>query len=254
MSNFRLTYENKGDVLAVVRKNKKASDVLCLSDSAKAGELEMTLDKDEKFEPTPNIKKERDVLYIFGQSGSGKSFYVQMYAKNYKVMYPKNPIYVFSTLADDKEGLDKIKGIKRIKLDAEFINDAIIPTADFSNSLVIFDDVDNISDKKTKAVVWTYLNNMLQTGRHFNISVALTFHVSAGGNQTKMILNEATSLTFFPTTIGGRNLKYICDSYLGMEKEQIKKMKKIETRWLTIHKTYPKVILSEKTAFILKND
>lgn len=254
MSNFRLTYENKGDVLAVVRKNKKASDVLCLSDSAKAGELEMTLDKDEKFEPTPNIKKERDVLYIFGQSGSGKSFYVQMYAKNYKVMYPKNPIYVFSTLADDKEGLDKIKGIKRIKLDAEFINDAIIPTADFSNSLVIFDDVDNISDKKTKAVVWTYLNNMLQTGRHFNISVALTFHVSAGGNQTKMILNEATSLTFFPTTIGGRNLKYICDSYLGMEKEQIKKMKKIESRWLTIHKTYPKVILSEKTAFILKND
>jgi len=254
MSGFRLTYENKGDVLAIVRKGKKAESVLCLSDSAKSGENEMTLDANEKFEPTPNVSKERDVLYIFGQSGSGKSYYVQMYAQNYKTLHPKNNMYVFSSLESDKGGLDKIKGIKRIKLDEAFINDAVIPTADFTNSLVIFDDVDNISDKKTKAVVWTYLNNMLQTGRHFNISVAMTFHVSAGGNQTKMILNEATSLTFFPTTIGGRNLKYICDSYLGMDKEQIKKLKKINSRWITVVKSYPKVILSEKQAFILKND
>jgi len=252
--NYKLTFENKGEVLAVVKKGKKAESILCLSDSARSGENEMELKDTEKFEPCPNTNKERDVLYIFGQSGSGKSFYVQMYAGNYRVLHPKNNIYVFSSLESDKGGLDKIKGIKRIKLDADFINDAIIPTADFTNSLVIFDDVDNISDKKTKAVVWTYLNNMLQTGRHFSISVAMTFHVSAGGNQTKMILNEATSLTFFPTTIGGRNLKYICDSYLGMDKDQIKKLKKINSRWITIHKTYPKVILSEKNAFILKND
>ena len=254
MSSYRLTYENKGDVLAVVRKGKKIESVLCLSDSAKAGETEMTLEKDERYEPTPNASKERDVLYVFGQSGSGKSYYIQMYAKNYKTLFPKNPIYVFSTLTEDKEGLDKIKGIKRIKLDDEFVNAEMIPTADFSNSLILFDDVDNISQKKLKDVVWKYLNNFLQTGRHFNISVAMTFHVSAGGCQTKMILNEATSLTFFPSVIGGRNLKYICDSYLGMSKEEIKKIKKIETRWITVVKSYPKVILSEKQAFILKNE
>lgn len=254
MSNYKLTLESKGDVIALIKKGKKPEAVLSLSDSARTGYTELELDGTENFSPCPNTNKERDVLYIFGQSGSGKSFYVQMYANNYRQLFPKNNIFVFSTLDSDKEGLDKIKGIKRIKLDAEFINDEIIPTADFTDSLVIFDDVDNISDKKTKAVVWTYMNNFLQTGRHHKISCAITFHVSAGGNQTKMILNEATSLTFFPATIGGRNLKYICDSYLGMDKEQIKKLKKINSRWITVQKTYPKIILSEKVAFILKND
>lgn len=253
MANYKLTYENRGDILAIVKKGKKAEAVLSLAENARSGETEVSLDG-EKFEPCPNTNKERDVLYIFGQSGSGKSYYVQMYANNYRQLFPKNNIFVFSTLDSDKEGLDKIKGLKRIKLDAEFINDEIVPTVDFKNSLIIFDDVDNISDKKTKAVVWTYMNNFLQTGRHHCISVAITFHVSAGGNATKMILNEATSLTFFPATIGGRNLKYICDSYLGMDKEQIKKLKKLNSRWITVQKTYPKVILSEKNAFILKNE
>jgi hypothetical protein len=253
-NNYKLTLEPKGEVLGIVRKGKKAEAVLSLSDSARSGGFELSLDNGETYQPCPNTNKERDVLYVFGQSGSGKSYYVQMYANNYKHLYPKNNIYVFSTLDSDKEGLDKIKGIKRIKLSKEFIEDEMIPTVDFKDSLVIFDDVDNISDKKLKNTVWLYLNNFLQTGRHHKISVAITFHVSAGGNATKMILNEATSLTFFPATIGGRNLKYICDSYLGMEKEQIKKLKKINSIWITVLKTYPKVILSEKEAFILKND
>jgi hypothetical protein len=254
MSNYKLTYEPKGDVLGIVRKGKKAEAVLSIAENARSGGNEIKLEGNEKFEPCPNTNKNRDVLYIFGQSGSGKSFYVYLYGNNYKQLYPKNSIYVFSTLDSDKEGLDRIKGIKRIKLDQDFVNDEIIPTEDFKDSLVIFDDVDNISDKKTKNTVWTYMNNFLQTGRHFNISVVVTFHVSAGGTATKMILNEATSFTFFPATIGGRNLKYICDSYLGMDKEQIKKLKNIDSRWITVHKTYPKVILSEKEAFILRND
>jgi hypothetical protein len=254
MANYRLTYENTGDVIALVRKGKTPEAVLHLSDSARSGETEMKLTNEDRYEPCPNTARERDVLYIFGQSGSGKSFYVQMYANNYRKLFPKNNIYVFSTLTEDKGGLDKIKGIKRIKLNDEFVNDPIIPTAEFSKSLIVFDDVDNIADKKTKGVVWSYLNNFLQTGRHYNISVAMTFHVSAGGVQTKMILNEATSLTFFPSVIGGRNLKYICDGYLGMSKEEIKKLKKLDSRWITVQKTYPKVILSEKEAFILKNE
>jgi hypothetical protein len=254
MNHYKLTFENKGDVLGLVRKGKKAEAVLSITDTARSGSEMVSLEKDEKFEPCPNTSKERDVLYIFGQSGSGKSFYVYLYASNYRQLFPKNNLFVFSTLDSDKEGLDKIKGLKRIKLAKEFIEDEMIPTSDFKDSLVIFDDVDNIGDKKTKDVVWKYMNNFLQTGRHHNISVAITFHVSAGGNATKMILNEATSLTFFPATIGGRNLKYICDSYLGMDKEQIKKLKKLNSRWITVLKTYPKVILSEKEAFILRNE
>jgi hypothetical protein len=249
--NYKLTYEDIGDSLAVIKGSKY---VLSISDKSKNGTNEIILDKNESFLPMPNINKDRDVNYIFGQSGSGKSFYVVLYAQQYKKIFSKNPIYIFSALDSDKEGIDKIKGIKRIKLDKDFIDDEIIPTEEFKNSLIIFDDVDNISDKSLKKKVWAYMNNFLQTGRHFKISLCITFHISAGGNDTKMIINEATSITYFPATIGGRNLKYMLDSYLGLDKKQIEKVKKLNSRWITILKTYPKVILSEKECFILKND
>jgi len=201
-----------------------------------------------------NRNKNLKIVGFFGQSGSGKSFYVYLYALNYKKKYPKNSIYVFSTLDSDKEGLDKIKGIKRLALNKDFTNDEMIPIDEFKDSLVIFDDVDNISDKLLKKKVWQTMNSMLQTGRHFKISMAITFHVSAGGNDTKMIINEATAITYFPQTVGGRNLKYMLDSYMGLDKEQIKRIKKLNSRWITIQKTYPKVILSEKECYILKND
>ena len=251
MSEYRLTFEDDGQPIAKIQGSKHT---VYLNNTSKHSTEIVELPKNESFTPMPNTSKERDVLYIFGQSGSGKSYYVYLYALNYKKCYPKNPIYVFSTLESDKEGLDKIKGIKRIKLNKEFTDDIMIPTDEFKNSLIIFDDVDNISDKPLKKKVWAYLNTFLQTGRHFNISLAITFHVSAGGNETKMIINEATSITWFPATIGGRNLKYMLDSYLGLDKEQIKKIKKLESRWITIIKSYPKVILSEKTAYVLRND
>jgi hypothetical protein len=249
--NYKLTFEDNGDSLAIIKGTKH---VISLSDKSKYSSEEIVLDKNETFSPMPNINKNRDVLYIFGSSGSGKSYYVFLYAQQYKKLYPKNNIYVFSTLDSDKEGIDKIKGIKRIKLNKEFVDDELIPTEEFKNSLIIFDDVDNISDKQLKKRVWAYMNNFLQTGRHFNISLAITFHISAGGADTKMIINEASSITFFGATIGGRNLKYMLDSYLGLDKQQINKVKKLNSRWITILKTYPKVILSEKECYILKND
>jgi hypothetical protein len=248
--DFKLTFENDGSSIATIKGTKHT---VSLAQNPKQSTEEIILDSNETFQPMPNASKERDVLYIFGQSGSGKSYYVYLYGMNYKKLYPKNSIYVFSTLDSDKEGLDKIKGIKIIKLDKEFIDDELIPMDEFKNSLVIFDDVDNIADKALKKRVWSYMNSMLQTGRHFKISMAITFHVSAGGADTKMIINEATHITYFPATVGGRNIKYMLDSYLGLDKKQIDKVKKLNSRWITVVKSYPKVILSEKDCFVLRN-
>ena len=95
---------------------------------------------------------------------------------------------------------------------------------------------------------------MLQTGRHYKISMCITYHVGCNGASTKMILNESTSITFFPQVIGSRNLKYICESYLGLSKAQIEKFKKIDTRAVTIHRTYPKVYVTDREIGILRLD
>jgi hypothetical protein len=65
-------------------------------------------------------------------------------------------------------------------------------------------------------------------------------------------LNECNSITFNYRTFGNRTLKYLLDSYLGLDKKQIERLKKLDGRMITILKTYPKLVLSEKELYILE--
>lgn len=259
MSSYKLNVEGNGDCLAIMKSDnkkmsKKFQPMICIGEGSLNKMEDVKLNASEHFELIPNINKERDVLYVIGQSGSGKSYFVSQYGKNYKSFYPKNSIYVFSTLNEDKDGIDRIGKINRIKLDDEFVDGEVIDTKEFEKSLIIFDDIDNISSKKIKDCVFKYLNNFLQTGRHYKISLCITYHIGCSGHATRMILNECTSITYFGATIGGKNLKYLLDSYLGLDKKAIEKIKKLESRAITIMKTYPKVVVSEKEMYILRND
>lgn len=214
-------------------------------------ELNMLKPK-ETVQHIPNKKRERDVLYISGQSGSGKSYYTMKYANEYRKMYPKNPIYLFSSLNEDKSSIDKVKDLKRIKLTPELLT-TDLKTSDFKDSLVIFDDTDVIRDKAMRLKVLSVLNMLLETGRHSRTSVILTYHLPTNGLETRRILNEAHSVTIFPANCGGRAMKYLLENYFGMSKEDIKKVKKLPSRWVTLLKTYPNVVLYEKGAYVLND-
>jgi len=253
-----MNYENIGKVVAkVINKNDKKKDkIISISDKTADLDNPMTkivLNKSfETIQQIPNKQQERQILYITGASGSGKSYYTQLYCSEYKKLYPKNEIYLFSSINEDSS-IDKIKGLQRFILDDAFLKEEIT-AEDFKNSMVIFDDTDVISNKALKFKINSILNILLETGRHFNASVIYTSHIATAGIDTKRILNEAHSITIFPSSLGGRSLKYLLDNYLGFDKEQIKKVKKLDSRWTTICKTFPMVILSEKEAYLLKND
>jgi hypothetical protein len=168
-------------------------------------------------------------------------------------MYPKRDVFMFSSLADDTT-LDKLKYLKRIKIKETPFLTGSVGAEDFKDTLCIFDDVDVISNKEVKNKVFKLLNEMLEIGRHFNISVIFTSHCATMGNDTKRILNECHSITIFPKNLGGKTSKYLLDQYLGMDKEQIKKLKKVNSRWVTILKTYPQCIISEKCAWVINNE
>jgi len=253
-----MNYENIGKVVAkVINKNdRKKAKIISISD--KTADLDNPMNKIvltktfETIQQIPNKQQERQILYITGASGSGKSYYTQLYCSEYKKLFPKNEIYLFSSINEDSS-IDKIKGLQRFILDDAFLKEEII-AEDFKNSMVIFDDTDVISNKALKFKINSILNILLETGRHFNASVIYTSHIATAGIDTKRILNEAHSITIFPSSLGGRSLKYLLDNYLGFDKEQIKKVKKLDSRWTTICKTFPMVILSEKEAYLLKND
>jgi hypothetical protein len=248
-----MNFENIGSPIALLVDEKDSKKNKTLSVCAKKEDVvtplyNMELKPNHHFQQIPNKNIERSILYITGASGSGKSYYTAQYIKEYKKMYPKREIYLFSSINDDAV-LDKLK-VKRIQLNEDLIREPIT-AEDFKDSLVIFDDTDAITNKLMKTKVNNILNSILQTGRHFSVSCILTFHTATGGRDTKMILNEAHSITIFPHGLGGRTLKYLLMDYMGLDKHQVKKSKTLESRWVTICKTYPMVVLSEKEAYTL---
>ena len=252
MSNIQLNLENNGDVIAIIKKDKKMAAVVSLGEGSKFGTNDLILKgDDELFQLIPNVKKERSCRAIFGQAGSGKSFWCCEYIKEYIKLYPKRPIYLFTTITSEIGCLKEIKKIKIIELNESFANDDI-PLEEFKQSLCLFDDVDNIRNKQLKKKLFQTLNDCLQVGRKFEIEVLITFHIATAGNDTKIILNECNSVSFNYKTFGNRALKYLLDAYLGLDKKQIERIKKLDGRMITVLKTYPKLVLSEKELYVLE--
>ena len=246
----------KGKLIAIVKdaenekkRSKKTNKFLYVDDKYNKSFNKYECDYNETIQQLPDKETERSILYITGPSGSGKSYYTRNYILEYKKMFPKNNIYIFSSLSND-ETLDKIPKIKRIKFTDKFLsNDFNIEQ--FKNTLVIFDDVDAETNKLKKAKIYGILNIILNTGRHEKVSAIFTSHLSCAGNETKLILSEAHSITIFPKNMGNRSLNYLMDSYFGLDKHQINYIKKINSRWVTLIKTYPSVLISEKECIVL---
>lgn len=196
-----------------------------------------------KFQQTPDTTKERDILYITGPSGSGKSTYVVNYLKEYKKAYKSRSIFVLSSLKED-ETLDKITGLKRIKLDDKMWQEPLEAEL-FKDSCVIADDVDVISDKKIREAVIKLINQVLEIGRHFNISLLMTNHLSTAGRDTRRILNEAHAIVYFPHSGSSHGIKYLLTEYCGISKKDMMIAKKSGSRYCCIFKNYPCVMMTE---------
>ena len=164
---------------------------------------QLKIANDSKFQHIPDTTKEREILYITGPSGSGKSTYTRKYLEQHKKKYKNRPIYLFSSLPSD-DSLDKV-GPKRIKLDERMHTDPI-KVEELRESICIFDDIDVISDKKIREAVYDILNQVLEIGRHYKIHCVVTNHLPTNGKDTRRILNEAHTVTYFPHNSSGKNL------------------------------------------------
>jgi len=236
------------------KKGNKGSPVLSLDTDGEAFTKypAIQLREGETFQPVVDTTKERSILYVTGASGSGKSYYTQAYAKEYKKKFPDNDIFLFSSISEDSS-IDKIKDLNRINIkNADFLKDELT-AKDFANSLVIFDDTDVIPDKKVRNKVNAVRDSILETGRHFKVFCVFTSHIACNAVETKRILNESHTITFFPSSMNGRALQYLLGSYLGFDKEQIKTIKDADTRWVTVYKTYPQVLLTQHFCGLVKD-
>ena len=249
-----MNFEEIGVPIAkVINLKSKKERVLYVSDEDDDSNFESYICKqNEIIQPIPNEQAERFVSYITGMSGSGKSYYSKLLAIQYNQLYKKRPVYLFSMIQDDDKSLSGIRNLKRVPLNEEFLNYQY-DAEDFKNCLVIMDDVDCLVDKRFKNKIKEILLMILQTGRHNQTSIIYCSHVACNGPDTKIILNECQSITIFLKTMQGRAIKYLLENYLSLDKKQIHHLKTIKSRWITISKTYPNVVLAQNQAYILKN-
>ena len=212
----------------------------------------LTLPDEGKFQQIPDTTKARDIIFCFGPSGSGKSSYTLKYLQEYKKKYKQNEIYLFSALTED-ETIDQLKDIKRIKVDETLVSDPL-DIIEFKHSCVVFDDIDVIGNKHIREAVYKILNQILELGRHHHITCIITNHLATNGKDTRRILNECGSITYFPSSGSVKGINYLLETYVGMDKKDILKAKQTKSRWITVFKHYPQVVMGEKNLWLLSED
>ena len=212
----------------------------------------VTLPPDSSFRVVPtDDPKVRQIFYIAGASGSGKSWIARGIAEAYRKFFPDRPVYLVSQLKED-ETLDGMKGGKPIRLNLDRLVEAPPELKEMSNSLWLFDDYDTFK-KPYDAMTEDLINRIAIMGRHYTISMCCMTHYLTNYKKTRLLLTESTHFVLYPQSTGAKPLSYLLGTHLGMESKEIHELKKLG-RWILVHKNYPQYLLSEHTAKLLHQD
>jgi hypothetical protein len=198
--------------------------------------------------PDKNPEK-RNVYYIAGASGSGKSHIAKGLAEKYQKQFPHRDVYLISKLQEDAT-LDSMKKPPiRLKLDKILAN----PMKDlepFRDCMIIFDDYDSFTKPYDK-LVETMMNDIATMGRHTNTTMLALTHYLSNYKKTRLMLTEATHFVLYPQSTGLQALTYLLKTYIGMDKKDIQKLRSSSTRWVCIHKNFPMYAITENMAWLI---
>lgn len=209
------------------------------------------LPDESTFQPIPDPDpKARQIWYVAGISGSGKSYFAKGIAENYKKLFPDREIYLISKYnVDDDDTLGKMRigRPKSISLDS-LLND-YPDINEFENCLVIFDDYDTLSPPYDK-VVQKLIDDLAIRGRHTATSMCVLSHYLTNYKKTRLILGEAHFIVLYPMATSFKAMKYVCEHHCGLTKDEVQSLKKLG-RWVCIHKVFPQYLISQHTARLL---
>jgi hypothetical protein len=216
-----------------------------------SSDKKVDLDDDGLFEllPSPNPEK-REVWYIAGASGSGKSYIARGLAFYYKKLFPDRDVYLVSKLEEDST-LDALPFLKRIMVQS-FVDD-YPDLEEFKDCMVIFDDYDTLTGDAEK-VITKIIDDLAIMGRHTNTTMLCLSHYLTQYKKTRLLLNEATHIVVYPLSTSYHALKYLLKNYVGVEEDTIKAMRKSGSRWLCFTKHYPQIAITQRSAEVLHQD
>lgn len=197
-----------------------------------------------KLEPLPPSGGQQDVLLVTGPAGSGKSHFLRTYATNYQGMFPDRSVFLVSSLNED-ETLDAMpKPPTRLDLMRLAASPTIGDVDKWKNSLLLIDDIEGMTDKQAASIL--QIQDVVATkGRHNNCSLIRSAHLSTDYRRTRVILSEAKAFVIFPSAGNKQGYMRLLTEYGGMSKAEAMELLRRPDRWLMVHFSKPRYVLSE---------
>ena len=203
---------------------------------------------DEYMEIFPTQDPER--VYISGPNGSGKSYISGVYARNYNMIFPKNKIVLISPHADT--AYTGVTNILKLDINDESLYDESLDLSRFQNTLIIFDDIDGLANKKNRLFLENFQKEVIMNGRKLNIHCLSISHMLMNSNQTRHIISEATRTVIFPQAGSTYHIDRYLKIYCGFTKEVIQQILRINSRWVCVNNTAPQYVLYDKGIYLVQ--
>ena len=194
----------------------------------------------------------RFVQFIGGRSGAGKSYASAGLIKVFQKLHPGSPVFGVCKTKLKDDAVYAPLGIKQLPVSVFYAATGKLDIkALFGDGgcLVLFDDWDSFEGEEMETVL-AAIKDIVNLGRKMNISIICTSHMLSDYAKTRVILREAQYLTFFPEHEQAGAMEYTCRKTLGLKADVVEEMNHLG-RWVTLHNTRPKFLLSKNKAFMI---
>jgi len=241
------------------RKRKRPAAAAAAAASARSsrsnyrkGVSSIQLAPDEHFliEPTHLKGEFRDIVYLSGQSGCGKSTMIKKFCERYRRIWPKRHIVLVSALEEDSTLRTNEPPLYIQRLNLQSLVDRPVELDELQDVLLIFDDVEGMP--KDMAVAVQELADLVgNRGRHQATSLLYASHLSTDYKRTRNLLMESHWYVFYPSATSAKQLVHLLSTYGGLDREQVHAARRLPSRWVALRKMYPPVIMYDGGAYIL---
>lgn len=186
-------------------------------------------------------KDDRDVIYISGSGGSGKSYLVDQINLLYQKL--NNGKTYFFTANDPQKDTslthEKYHFVNLEKFFDQFGADGILDhfsktSGLYDNSMLIFDDIGAVKDKRKKKILWDFIDIVLENKRKNNIYICVISHVPTNYTQTQLIIRETKKYVVYPRNLQVKSDRFL-KTYLGLSSKQLNEITDIDnSKWCCV--------------------
>ena len=198
----------------------------------------------ETFQLLPDVRGERDSIFIAGPTGCGKTRFSMEYLSLYKELNPNNSVFIITSKPSDSTINRYDFDFNILKIDEDYLVNPV-DIREFKNAAVFFDDIDYVENQEIRKYTKELARKCIGIGREFGVTVLITSHLLTDYLKTRFILNDCKYVVMFPNCGLKKGVTYFLKEYMSLDRMTITQILKLPSDWIVLHTRAPQFILYE---------